>query len=68
MLEQERSTFGHWAETRADAAASHEGPDRLTDATGEGLAAVAFALLDIAAAIRDHADTLRAIHDESRQG
>lgn len=63
----ERSLFGHWAETRGDAAASYEGPDRITEATGEGLAAIACALLDVAAAIRDHAETLKEI-EENRRG
>lgn len=63
----ERSSYGHWAEDKADAAAGRDGAEQLTDATGEGLAAVAFALLDVAAAIRDHAETMKEIH-ESAQG
>ena len=37
----------------AGEAANRAGEEKLTDAIGEGLAAVAFALLDVAAAIRE---------------
>jgi hypothetical protein len=41
---------------RADAAAVREGEEKQTDAIGEGLAAVAYALLDVAHAIREHTE------------
>nr|AFH75158.1 hypothetical protein pCQ4.33 [Streptomyces sp. W75] len=47
------SYWGVVAEGKADAAAMHSEPERQTDAMGEGLAAVAYALLDVAAAIRE---------------
>lgn len=52
----DRSVWGHYAESKADAAAGQQGPDAQTDAIGEGLAAVAYALLDVASAIREHAE------------
>lgn len=48
-------SFGDHAESRADRAADRTGPDELTGAIGEGLSAVAYALLEVAQAIRDHA-------------
>ncbi|MFE7214538.1 hypothetical protein ACFU93_32270 [Streptomyces sp. NPDC057611] len=51
-----KSVWGDYAESRADAAAGREGEDKQTDAIGEGLAAVAYALLDVAAAIREHTE------------
>ena len=59
----ERSVWGQYAESKADAAAGREGEEKLTDAIGEGLAAVAYGLLDVAAAIRDHAETMQEIHE-----
>lgn len=44
------------AEALADRAKQQFGPDHQTDALGEGLAAVAYALLDVAAAIRELAE------------
>lgn len=41
------------AENYAGMAAGRRGEDELTDAIGEGLAAVAYALLDVARAIRE---------------
>ncbi|MEU3084071.1 hypothetical protein ABZ697_27630 [Streptomyces albidoflavus] len=49
-----KSVWGDYAESRADTAASREGGDMQTEAVGDGLAAVAYALLDVAAAIREH--------------
>ncbi|MCX4707151.1 hypothetical protein [Streptomyces sp. NBC_01373] len=49
----DKSVWGDYAESRADMAAGREGEDKQTDAIGEGLAAVAYALLDVAAAIRE---------------
>ncbi len=48
------SIYGTYAEGRAEAASGRSGGDQQTDALGEGLAAIAYALLDVAAAIRDH--------------
>nr|WSS73689.1 hypothetical protein OG491_36310 [Streptomyces sp. NBC_01175] len=50
----QKSVWGDYAESKADAAAGREGEEKQTDAIGEGLAAVAYALLDVAAAIREH--------------
>jgi hypothetical protein len=47
------------AETLADAAAGREGKEKQTDAIGEGLAGVAYALLDVATAIREHTEAIR---------
>ena len=47
------SDYENAASTSAAHAASRTGEDKLTDAVGEGLAAVTYALLDVAAAIRD---------------
>jgi hypothetical protein len=51
-----KSVWGDYAESRADRASEREGEDKQTDAIGEGLAAVAYALLDVAAAIREHTE------------
>ena len=42
-----------WAQSYATRAANQAGTDHQTDAIGEGLAAVALALLDVAQAIRE---------------
>ncbi|MFB8407556.1 hypothetical protein [Streptomyces sp. NPDC055912] len=52
----QKSVWGDYAESRADSAAGREGEDKQTDAIGEGLAAVAYALLDVAAAIREQTE------------
>ncbi|MEU6170192.1 hypothetical protein [Streptomyces tanashiensis] len=52
----QKSVWGDYAESKADAAAGREGEDKQTDAIGEGLAAVAYALLDVAAAIREQTE------------
>jgi hypothetical protein len=44
------------AESWAREASSRQGEGQLTDAVGEGLAAIACALLEVAAAIREAAD------------
>ncbi|MEU4466015.1 hypothetical protein AB0G20_20285 [Streptomyces sp. NPDC024017] len=54
-----KSLWGDCAESRADAAADREGAEKQTDAIGEGLAAVAYALLDVAHAIREHTEASR---------
>ncbi|WRZ96431.1 hypothetical protein OHB54_46645 (plasmid) [Streptomyces sp. NBC_01007] len=51
-----QGTHGDVAESRADRATDRTGPDSLTDAVGEGLAAVAYALLEVAAAIRENTE------------
>lgn len=51
----EKSECGHKAEDSAEAAASWDG-EQQTRAIGEGLAAVAYALLDVASAIREHTE------------
>ncbi|MGW0121742.1 hypothetical protein [Streptomyces sp. NPDC003327] len=55
----DKSVYGDWAERRADAAAGRQGAESQTDALGEGLAAVAYALLDVAAAIRERTEASR---------
>jgi hypothetical protein len=52
----ELGTYGDMAEDRADRATDRSGPDSLTDAIGEGLAAVAYALLEVAMAIRENTE------------
>ncbi|MDH6436036.1 hypothetical protein M2158_004576 [Streptomyces sp. SAI-144] len=52
----QKSVWGDYAESRADAAAGREGEEKQTDALGEGPAAVAYALLDVAHAIREHTE------------
>ncbi|MEU9788086.1 hypothetical protein AB0H92_45250 [Streptomyces phaeochromogenes] len=47
------STFGHQADRNAEQAAARWGEDK-TEAIGGGLAAIAYALLEVAQAIRDH--------------
>lgn len=47
------SHYAQYAESNAETAAERYGEDKQTDAIGEGLAAVAYALLEVAAAIRD---------------
>lgn len=51
--------WGDYAEIRADRASDREGEDQQTDSIGEGLAAVAYALLDVAHAIREHTEASR---------
>lgn len=51
-----KSVWGDYAESKADMAAMREGKEKQTDAIGEGLAAVAYALLDVASAIREHTE------------
>ncbi|WP_158942723.1 hypothetical protein [Streptomyces sp. ERV7] len=43
----------------AGQAANFQGGEKLTDATGEGLAAVTHALLEVAAAIRENTEAIR---------
>ncbi|MGW1802840.1 hypothetical protein ACWCQN_45170 [Streptomyces sp. NPDC001984] len=50
----QKSVYGDYAESRADAAAGRTGDEYRTDAVGEGLAAIAYTLLDVAAAIGEH--------------
>ncbi|MFE7246086.1 MULTISPECIES: hypothetical protein [unclassified Streptomyces] len=50
------STYGDYAESRADRAAERTGAEEQTDAIGEGLSAIAYALLDVAAAIRENTE------------
>ncbi|MER5916620.1 hypothetical protein ABT124_41155 [Streptomyces sp. NPDC001982] len=52
----QKSVYGDYAESKADAAAGRTGDEYRTDAVGEGLAAIAYALLDVAAAIREHTE------------
>jgi hypothetical protein len=51
------------ATSNADRASGRQGEEQLTDAIGEGLAAIAYGLLDVAAAIRSHAETMQEIHE-----
>jgi hypothetical protein len=55
----QKSVWGDYAESKADAAGGREGMEKQTDAIGEGLAAVAYALLDVAHAIREHTEAGR---------
>lgn len=48
------SIYSDYAESRADRASEWTSEDGQTDAIGEGLSAIAYALLDVAAAIREH--------------
>jgi hypothetical protein len=48
------STYGHQADRNAELAAERWGEDKQVEALGEGLAAIAYALLEVASAIRDH--------------
>ncbi|MEU0956888.1 hypothetical protein ABZ353_31850 [Streptomyces niveus] len=48
-------TYGLQVARKANLAAGREGTEQ-TDAIGEGLAAVAFALLEVAAAIRENTE------------
>lgn len=48
--------FGDYAENRADRAADRSGDDQQTSAIGLGLSAVAYALLEVAAAIRENTE------------
>jgi hypothetical protein len=50
------STYGYQAERKADKAAERQGAEAQTDAIGEGLAAVAYALLEVATAIRENTE------------
>ncbi|MFF7130472.1 hypothetical protein [Streptomyces sp. NPDC008240] len=50
------STYGYQADRKAELAAGRQGEDKQTDAIGEGLAAIAYALLDIAATIRENTE------------
>jgi hypothetical protein len=52
----ELSNWGRWAESNADKASGHTGEESQTDAIGEGLAAVAYALLEVATAIRENTE------------
>ncbi|MET8102964.1 hypothetical protein ABZV29_42195 [Streptomyces sp. NPDC005236] len=49
-------TYRQIAESGTNLATDRTGPDSLTDAVGEGLAAVAYALLEVAAAIRENTE------------
>ncbi len=51
--------YAGWAEQAADHAAGKRGEDEQTEAIGEGLSAVAHALLDVADAIRELAKAQR---------
>lgn len=55
----EPSSYGYMAEGRAEAAAGRTGEEHHVDALGEGLAAIALALLDVADAIRAHTDVVQ---------
>ncbi|WP_412741134.1 hypothetical protein [Krasilnikovia sp. MM14-A1259] len=47
------------ASANADRAAQRHGQEELTESVGEGLAAVAYAVLDLAAAVRELANAHR---------
>ncbi|MFT9670511.1 hypothetical protein ACMZ5F_11410 [Streptomyces rhizosphaericola] len=48
--------FAEYAESRADRAADRSGEEEQTGAIGLGLSAIAYALLDVAAAIRENTE------------
>jgi hypothetical protein len=48
------STYGQQADRCAELATGRWGEDKQAEASGEGLAAIAYALLEVASAIRDH--------------
>lgn len=50
------SYHGSLASQNAEQAARRWGEDKQTEALGEGLAAIAYALLDVAAAIRENTE------------
>ncbi|MFJ3141409.1 hypothetical protein ACIPJM_02955 [Streptomyces halstedii] len=49
-------TYSESAESRADRAGEQSGDEWRTDAVGAGLSAIAYALLDVAAAIRENTE------------
>ncbi|MEU3491164.1 hypothetical protein [Streptomyces massasporeus] len=51
------STYGYQANRAAEQAAARWGEDKQVEAIGEGLAAIAYALLEVAQAIRDDTET-----------
>lgn len=51
--------YSEVAESRADRASERTGDDRQTDALGEGLSAIAYALLEVASAIRENTEARR---------
>ncbi|MCX4462400.1 hypothetical protein OOK58_59010 [Streptomyces sp. NBC_01728] len=53
------STYGYQADRNAEQAAARWGEDKQTEALGEGLAAIAYALLDLAAAVRENTEAVR---------
>ncbi|MET7930508.1 hypothetical protein ABZT43_42790 [Streptomyces sp. NPDC005349] len=50
------SKYGARANSNAEQAAARWGEDKQTEAVGEGLAAIAYALLDVAQAIRENTE------------
>ena len=53
------SKYGHRANRTAEYAATRDGDENRTEAIGQGLAAIAYALLDVAAAIRENTGARR---------
>lgn len=58
-LVTEPSNYGHRADGLAEGAKSWREEEERTPAIGEGLAAIAYALLDVAAAIRENTEARR---------
>ncbi|WP_306324128.1 MULTISPECIES: hypothetical protein [unclassified Streptomyces] len=50
----EPSVYGHEASRAAEQASARWGDEKQTEAIGEGMAAIAYALLDVAHAIREN--------------
>ncbi|MFD9302208.1 hypothetical protein ACFWCB_05865 [Streptomyces sp. NPDC060048] len=48
--------YSDYAESRADLAIEHRSEEELPQAVGEGLSAIAYALLEVAAAIRENTE------------
>lgn len=59
--------YERYAEQNADLASGRQGEAQLTDAIGEGLAAVAYAILELASAVRSASDQLGAIASAQSQ-
>jgi hypothetical protein len=55
----ELSAYGHRANRNAELASVRDGEGEQTEALGKGLAAIAYALLEVAQAIRDTAESQR---------
>jgi hypothetical protein len=55
-------SYEYEAQSNARAAAGRQGEEKRTDAIGEGLAAIAYALLEVAGAIRENTEAQNRRH------